>query len=230
MAPGPDSAPSDVATRADQPDAACADSTRPLAVTVSDTSGELVPAGQLTGGLSGAMVEVNWFAPAASVGGTRSAVGLPQVAETDRHGVAHMCLLRRSGEPVVVAYVLRAMSAVVPLASDGSGPLAMRLGVSAPAWHPLLPAPPPVGSSQIDVRVRDASGAPVEGATIEVDGWDYTSATTNGSGRLTLSNLPEGTAIIDVWRPGYARQRLAVDLASKKTLAIEIRMATRDVK
>jgi hypothetical protein len=176
------------------------------------------------------MVEVNWFAPAASPGGMRNAVGLPQVAETNAHGIARMCLIPHSGQPVVVAYASRATSAVVPLVTGGSAPLAVQLGVNGPEWHMLLAVPPPLGSSQIDLHVRDANGTPIEGAMIEVDGWEYASTTTNGSGRLTLNDLPPGTAIIDVWRPGYARQRLAIDLAQKRTQVIEIRLVADDVR
>jgi hypothetical protein len=78
----------------------------------------------------------------------------------------------------------------------------------------------------MDFLVRDTSGKPIEGAVIRVNGWQYAAATTNGSGRLSVSDLPSGTALVDVWRPGYARQRLAVDLAPKKTQAIEIRLTT----
>jgi hypothetical protein len=135
-----------------------------------------------------------------------------------------MCLVRHNGQPVVMAYASRATSAVVPLASGGGAPLTVRVGVTGS--HPLLAVSPPVGSSQIDLRIRDTTGAPIEGAEIEVDGWAYTSATTNTSGRLTLNDLPAGTTILDIWRPGYARQRLAVDLAPKRVHAVDVRLVT----
>ena len=136
-----------------------------------------------------------------------------------------MCVLPHDGEAVVRASVGRASSTSVYRA-HAQQPYATtfyfsRDDLSGRAARAL---PPPHGSSGIDMVVRDSAGAPLEGATLVVDGWHYTSAATDRFGHLALSDLPSTTVILDIWRPGYARQRLAVDLEPKKTQAIEVRL------
>ena len=200
----------DVTIQTDQlasSEASCAASTTPLTVTVHDTSSSSALATELTG-VGTAIVEVNWFEPATAAGGTRSAIGLPQVAQADASGTARLCLGQHAGQPLVVAHASSVMSEPqpTPFVVSDSAPIAVSLSVDG--RHVPTPIGPggmggktapslPSGSSRMDVLVRDASGAPVEGTVIEVNGWQYTAATTNGSGRLSLNDLPGGTAILD---------------------------------
>jgi len=228
VAPAPSG---DLAGQADQlasRSSGCPDSTTLFSATISDTNRSALLKDNARG-LPGAVVQVSWFAPPAA-GAARPEVGLSQVGVADESGVARLCLLHHAGTPIAIAYAARLTSAPVSLAG-GPRPIAAVILMGGPAtivgrlgtFTP--PVYPPRGSSRISLTVRDSAGAPVQGASVEISGWQYSPEATNRSGRLSVGDLPTGTTIIDVWRPGYLRQRLAVDLTAGTSQSIDITLA-----
>ena len=188
----------------------------PLTVAVTDTLTDQ--------GLPGAIVEVDRFASPLA-GGERRVLGTPEVASTDSDGTASLCISRGNGDLGVVAYLSRATSVVALVTLGADPPDTVWLGLDGRRVGHVPPAPLDADerTARLDVVARDTRGTPLEGVAIEVTR-QPTSGLTNNSGRLSVRELSGGLAIVDVWRPGYVRQRLAVDLAPDATRTIEIRM------
>ncbi len=90
----------------------------------------------------------------------------------------------------------------------------------------VTPAPMRRGSSMLSGMVRNAQGEPLGGAQVMVWGSGIT-MTTSDDGRFTISNLPAGTQTVETRYVGFAPSRMAVDLASGRSVAVTITMSER---
>lgn len=71
--------------------------------------------------------------------------------------------------------------------------------------EPVTLAPEAGGTAGIQAAIRDGSGKAVVGATVTVLAADgaSTTATSDGQGNVTISNLPDGDYTVQVYRPFY---------------------------
>jgi hypothetical protein len=71
--------------------------------------------------------------------------------------------------------------------------------------EPITLAPEAGGTAGIKAAIRDGSGKAVIGATVTVFAADgaSTTATSDGQGNVTISNLPDGDYTVQVYRPFY---------------------------
>lgn len=81
-----------------------------------------------------------------------------------------------------------------------------------------------LGSARLTGRVLNASGQPISGARVQLDGTPRT-AVTRQNGEFLLDSLPPGTQSVTVRHLGYAPVEEAVDLASAEPSSVTIRMS-----
>ena len=74
--------------------------------------------------------------------------------------------------------------------------------------------------------VRAADGKPLEGAQVGVDG-SSTTAATDAQGAFALSNLPDGTRMVEVRALGYVPARAPIEPSRNEPRAIAVVMAKR---
>src|SRR5690606_26920257 len=77
------------------------------------------------------------------------------------------------------------------------------------------------GRSRVAGVVLDRNGRPLHGARLFVWGSDITTST-DDDGRFALSGLPAGTQTLEARYIGYAPKRVAVDLASDRTVSVTV--------
>ena len=81
-----------------------------------------------------------------------------------------------------------------------------------------------LGTARLSGRVLNASGQPISGARVQLDGTPRT-AVTRQNGEFVLDSLPPGTQTVTVRHLGYAPVEEAVDLASAEPGSVTIRMS-----
>ncbi|HYC51386.1 MAG TPA: carboxypeptidase-like regulatory domain-containing protein [Gemmatimonadaceae bacterium] len=81
-----------------------------------------------------------------------------------------------------------------------------------------------LGTARLTGRVLSASGTPIVGARVQLEGTTRT-AQTRSRGEFVLDSLPPGTQSVSVRHLGYAPVEEAVDLTSATPSSITIRMS-----
>lgn len=81
-----------------------------------------------------------------------------------------------------------------------------------------------LGTARLSGRVLNASGRPIGGARVQLDGTPRT-AVTRPNGEFLLDSLPPGTQSVTVRHLGYAPVEEAVDLATAEPSSVTIRMS-----
>jgi hypothetical protein len=81
-----------------------------------------------------------------------------------------------------------------------------------------------LGAARLSGKVLTASGQPIVGARVQLEGTPRT-AQTRAGGEFVLDSLPPGTQTVSVRHLGYAPVEQAVDLASAEPKTVTIRMS-----
>lgn len=87
---------------------------------------------------------------------------------------------------------------------------------------PLEDSAPTVGDAVLSGRVLNKEGAPIEGATVSVQGAPKSQVKTSGDGSFKISNLPSGTRAIYVRAIGFSPRQRAINLSAATPVSVEV--------
>ncbi len=83
--------------------------------------------------------------------------------------------------------------------------------------------PPASGYSSINGTVVDSGGKPVAGAVVTVD--TVLTATTDASGKFSISSVPSGLTDYTVQAPGYAVVNSSTNIEPNKPFELDLTLA-----
>ena len=93
------------------------------------------------------------------------------------------------------------------------------------AWHLIVPLPGPMG---ITGKVVDASGNPIEGATVTLD--SYVSDRTDANGMYGIQVIRPGTFNLTVVKEGYPTQTATVTVPMNEVVTQNFTMGVVPAK